>query len=109
MAGDRTGRGRRHPVRAGRPWLRLPGTRLFQPVRDQGHSLALRSVDRARPVLQDNLSADNLGRMGTPRRFEDRKSVVSGKRVSVRVDLGGRHILKKKKTIYTTTVPKEQH
>src|SRR3546814_17421087 len=28
----------------------------------------------------------------------DRKSVVSGKRVSVRVDLGGRRILKKKKT-----------
>src|SRR3546814_13963427 len=29
---------------------------------------------------------------------EDRKSVVSGKRVSVRVDLGGRRIIKKKKT-----------
>src|SRR3546814_16325549 len=28
----------------------------------------------------------------------DRKSVVSGKSVSVRVDLGGRRILKKKKT-----------
>src|SRR3546814_19233178 len=28
----------------------------------------------------------------------DRKSVVSGKSVSVRVDLGGRHIIKKKKT-----------
>src|SRR3546814_13996885 len=28
----------------------------------------------------------------------DRKSVVSGKRVPVRVDLGGRRILKKKKT-----------
>src|SRR3546814_18501303 len=28
----------------------------------------------------------------------DRKSVVSGKRVSVRVDLGGRRIIKKKKT-----------
>src|SRR3546814_21065686 len=34
--------------------------------------------------------------------FIDRKSVVSGKSVSVRVDLGGRRILKKKKnyTIY---------
>src|SRR3546814_13765575 len=31
-------------------------------------------------------------------RQEDRKSVVSGKSVSVRVDLGGRRILKKKKT-----------
>src|SRR3546814_16130918 len=29
----------------------------------------------------------------------DRKSVVSGKRVSVRVDLGGRRIIKQKKTI----------
>src|SRR3546814_12444792 len=28
---------------------------------------------------------------------QDRKSVVSGKRVSVRVDLGGRRIIKKKK------------
>src|SRR3546814_14399692 len=32
-------------------------------------------------------------------RFQDRKSVVSGKSVSVRVDLGGRRIIKKKKTI----------
>src|SRR3546814_21067405 len=30
----------------------------------------------------------------------DRKSVVSGKSVSIRVDLGGRRILKKKKTQY---------
>src|SRR3546814_20607923 len=29
--------------------------------------------------------------------FRDRKSVVEGKRVSVRVDLGGRRIIKKKK------------
>src|SRR3546814_14401514 len=32
----------------------------------------------------------------------DRKSVVSGKRVSVRVDLGGRRIIKKKKRIQTS-------
>src|SRR3546814_12095432 len=32
----------------------------------------------------------------------DRKSVVKGKRVSVRVDLGGRRILKKKHNDYTT-------
>src|SRR3546814_12611551 len=31
------------------------------------------------------------------RAFEDRKSVVEGKSVSVRVDLGGRRIIKKKK------------
>src|SRR3546814_13602130 len=46
-------------------------------------------------------------RMGPPdrrprRRAADRKSVVSGKSVSVRVDLGGRRILKKK-TTYTHT------
>src|SRR3546814_11059437 len=32
----------------------------------------------------------------------DRKSVVEGKRLSVRVDLGGRRILKKKNNIYNT-------
>src|SRR3546814_14188045 len=31
----------------------------------------------------------------------DRKSVVSGKSVSVRVDLGGRRIIKKKKNVQT--------
>src|SRR3546814_17928405 len=31
---------------------------------------------------------------------EDRKSVVSGKSVSVRVDLGGRRIIKKKKKVH---------
>src|SRR3546814_17752408 len=33
---------------------------------------------------------------------QDRKSVVEGKRVSVRVDLGGRRIIKKQKTKETT-------
>src|SRR3546814_16843981 len=32
----------------------------------------------------------------------DRKSVVSGKSVSVRVDLGGRRLIKKKKKVYIT-------
>src|SRR3546814_11027662 len=35
--------------------------------------------------------------------LEDRKSVVSGKSVSVRVDLGGRRMIKKKKTINIKT------
>src|SRR3546814_18200332 len=35
--------------------------------------------------------------------LEDRKSVVSGKSVSVRVDLGGRRIIKKKKQKYPTS------
>src|SRR3546814_16261903 len=38
--------------------------------------------------------AAQLGRLATRR---DRKSVVEGKSVSVRVDLGGRRIMKKKK------------
>src|SRR3546814_14277168 len=33
-------------------------------------------------------------------RIGDRKSVVEGKRVSVRVNIGGRRIIKKKKTTY---------
>src|SRR3546814_15934019 len=37
------------------------------------------------------------------RYHEDRKSVVSGKSVSVRVDLGGRSIIKKKKKIRHNT------
>src|SRR3546814_11801630 len=34
---------------------------------------------------------------------QDRKSVVSGKSVSVRVDLGGRRIIKKTNTYHTTS------
>src|SRR3546814_14627462 len=37
---------------------------------------------------------------GTPE--QDRKSVVEGKSVSVRVDLGGRRIIKQKKTLLDT-------
>src|SRR3546814_14397928 len=48
---------------------------------------------------------DRGGRGGGDRivgTLADRKSVVSGKRVSVRVDLGGRRLIKKKKTKYKT-------
>src|SRR3546814_18349308 len=38
----------------------------------------------------------------SPVRHQDRKSVVSGKSVSVRVYLGGRRILKKKNTTQTS-------
>src|SRR3546814_11915938 len=43
---------------------------------------------------------DHLRQHGV-RKHVDRKSVVTGKRVSVRVDLGGRRILKKKKNNHT--------
>src|SRR3546814_20575976 len=42
-----------------------------------------------------HLLADRIGARDDPAR-PDRKSVVSGKSVSVRVDLGGRRIIKKK-------------
>src|SRR3546814_17301747 len=76
--------------------------------------IRLRSDIRARPVEIDGVDPVVLGRHvemlfkaglveGTPhassgRPYTDRKSVVSGKSVSVRVDLGGRRIIKKKKT-----------
>src|SRR3546814_12676643 len=43
------------------------------------------------------LSPGMIGAMRLRNRIIDRKSVVWGKSVSVRVDLGGRRILKKKK------------
>src|SRR3546814_14459451 len=56
-------------------------------------------------ALHDGAGADAVGggrAAAEPGAFEpdrraDRKSVVSGKSVSVRVDLGGRRIIKKKK------------
>src|SRR3546814_12668225 len=49
----------------------------------------------ARPASRPRLSAASSEQP----RLRDRKSVVSGKSVSVRVDLGGRRIIKQKKTI----------
>src|SRR3546814_12188179 len=49
---------------------------------------------RAGRRLRDRLEPDAAEE--EPRRRGDRKSVVSGKSVSVRVDLGGRRIIKKK-------------
>src|SRR3546814_14426471 len=48
-------------------------------------------VDRVRRYFQ------HASRDRHTRRMEDRKRVVQGKSVSVRVDLGGRRIIKKKK------------
>src|SRR3546814_15045577 len=41
-------------------------------------------------------SVDNCDQTGIPSGTADRKSVVSGESVSVRVDLGGRRIIKQK-------------
>src|SRR3546814_20322669 len=60
-------------------------------------------VDAAAPLLAHHLALRQHHVVGEPEVGHavglvlDRKSVVSGKSVSVRVDLGGRRILKKKK------------
>src|SRR3546814_11355849 len=41
--------------------------------------------------------------------MEDRKSVVLGKSVSVRVDLGGRRIINKKKPLSHSSLPSRPH
>src|SRR3546814_14894400 len=52
---------------------------------------------RAAAVIKDALAKDICPACGG-RFYIDRKSFVLGKSVSVRVDLGGRRIIKKKKT-----------
>src|SRR3546814_15212836 len=59
-----------------------------------------RAVEVARFTLSRIIGQPIAGPLDTDW-FSDRKSVVQGKSVSVRVDLGGRRIIKKKKkTIY---------
>src|SRR3546814_12917163 len=79
---------------------------LFVPARRSGGVPApARPVPRARPARQASLATGlprgflplDRGGAAVCRRRLDRKSVVSGKSVSVRVDLGGRRIIKKKK------------
>src|SRR3546814_16825851 len=64
-----------------------------EPVSARGEGAGPTSRDalegRNRPLVVDDVQHDR-------RLVGDRKSVVSGKSVSVRVDLGGRRIIKKK-------------
>src|SRR3546814_16107394 len=62
-----------------------------------GHEQPLR--ERVAPHLAAERCLQELPANNVPGSLarQDRKSVVKGKRVSVRVDLGGRRILKKKK------------
>src|SRR3546814_19493519 len=62
----------------------------------KGSCFSRRDALRARAVLQGR-------RECRPAACGDRKSVVSGQSVSVRVDLGGRRIIKKKKTTKNKT------
>src|SRR3546814_20281325 len=57
---------------------------------DANEEDALSAMDAEGEILSHDAALHNLD-------ARDRKSVVSGKSVSVRVDLGGRRIIKKKK------------
>src|SRR3546814_20799580 len=83
--------------RNGTPIGRLGGQSRASWPRTQHCATMSRSVSPERSrTLTASASADPMwyGRA-------DRKSVVEGKRVSVRVDLGGRRIIKKKKEEHT--------
>src|SRR3546814_14687834 len=78
------GESSRAPARAARPGsIRWEQTRVGREDRPSSHCLEKRLVEA------------EVGGVGSDVR--DRKSVVSGKRVSVRVDLGGSRIIKNKK------------
>src|SRR3546814_12805484 len=72
--------GRRPGLAAAEAKFRLCKTWISQPLKRS-----------ARPLYQ-------LLRRTINKSYADRKSVVEGKSVSVRVDLGGRRIIKKKRT-----------
>src|SRR3546814_15078081 len=74
------------------PWQE-DGTRLFgsELARAQFMDIAIGELDRRR------LSWTWIEGEGDARVARDRKSVVAGKSVSGRVDLGGRRLIKKKK------------
>src|SRR3546814_16556613 len=80
-------------------------SRLFQRRRRAERLVSGLSPDdggrRIRPAagarrIERNGRPDSAGRPPESARIGDRKSVVEGKSVSVRVDLGGRRIIKKK-------------
>src|SRR3546814_14559533 len=77
------------------------GEGLRQPAEDRQDDEVHRRVEAGRGTLQGPGPLFHglllgRGRVCDPTGSRDRKSVVSGKSVSVRVDLGGRRIIKKK-------------
>src|SRR3546814_17460808 len=84
----------------------LTGTRtILEPTSgNTGIALAMvarRMGYRLTVVIPDNASEERIRLLelfGVEIVYSDRKSVVEGKRVSVRVDLGGRRNIKKKNT-----------
>src|SRR3546814_13411209 len=76
-----------------------------------GQGLPERSSPEARPSNTPTPRKKNQGvkrNAGAPRTARDRKSVVQGKRVSVRVDRGGRRIIKKKQQSKRASQQKRQ-
>src|SRR3546814_11107111 len=67
-----------------------------------GHAVAARSRAAGRRRCGHRYSQRLQGRRA------DRKSVVSGKSVSVRVDIGGRSIIKKNKKVCTSTSTRQR-
>src|SRR3546814_11335716 len=81
------------------PGKRTVSTRKRSPRTSRSASAhAKRCATRAPSSTAGNCAPSTSRRSGNDRkRTLDRKSVVEGKSVSVRVDLGGRRIIKKKK------------
>src|SRR3546814_15418482 len=89
----KVGRARQRPVDAGR--------RDFEPIGALDRVLS-RFLERVEPVRN---AARQVGAIVDRQLARDRKSVVSGKSVPVRVDLGGCRIFKKKKSQQTSYIP----
>src|SRR3546814_13387121 len=78
----------------GGPGLRAHGPDIIPHSR--GRDCARRSANGRQEARARDREGTGSGCGCHPEHSEDRKSVVKGKSVSVRVDLGGRRIIKKK-------------
>src|SRR3546814_19179746 len=93
----------RRPLRIEQRFALLPGETVRETVMVGVEGDALPQGEETLPVrLQRPECRPTVGRI------EDQKSVVKGKSVSVRVDLGGRRIIKKKTENTTAHKKKEQ-
>src|SRR3546814_19044441 len=70
----------------------------FQITREQADTFALASQQKYAAAKADGFFDGEIKPVTYTAGRKDRKSVVQGKSVSVRVDLGGRRIIKKKKS-----------
>src|SRR3546814_12260156 len=89
----------------------LARAQIWRPARSAG-AASLSDADQFLRVEPSEARSDGRRRAGKAARRrlvdsqqeEDRKSVVSGRRVSVRVDLGGRRVINKKKRYHAYSV-----